>query len=70
MKSKLKAENLGTTIIKPTDQLIEQPFNITFTWNKETIKIDLKKGNDLFKIAFLFSKFLNKNGIEHNITKE
>lgn len=65
MKSKLKAENLGTTVIKQTNQLTEQPFNITFSWNKESIKIQLKNGEDLFKIAYLFSKFLTKNEIDH-----
>ena len=65
MKSKLKAENLGTTVIKQTDQLIEQPFNITFTWNKQSIKIQLTNGEDLFKIAYLFSEFLTKNEIDH-----
>jgi len=67
MKNKLKDQNLGTTVIKATD-IIEEPFNITFTWNKESIKIQLTNGEDLFKIAYLFSKFLDKNDINNTVT--
>lgn len=67
MKHQLKFKNLGTTVIKETD-IKEDPFNITFNWNKESIKIQLTNGEDLFKIAYLFSKFLDKNDINHTIT--
>lgn len=68
MKSKLKAKNLGTTLIKPTNKIIQQPFHITFNWNEESITIQLKNGEDLFKIAHLFTKFLTKNEIEYIIS--
>ena len=64
------SENLGTTVIKPKDEFFEEPFNITFTWKKESIKIELKKGKDLFKIARLLSIFLTKNKIDHRLSNE
>jgi hypothetical protein len=59
------SENLGTTVIKQKDEFFEEPFSISFYYNKETIKIQLQNGEDIFKIALAFSKFLNKNDIEH-----
>jgi len=62
------SENLGTTVIRQKDKLFEgfeEPFSISFHYNKETIKIQLQNGEDIFKIALEFSKFLNKNKIEH-----
>jgi hypothetical protein len=70
MKSKFAASNLATTVISTNDQILEQPFNITFTWKKESIKIELKKGEDLFKIARLLSIFLTKNKIDHRLSNE
>ncbi len=67
MKSKLKAKNLGTTVIKPK-KIIQQPFYITFNWNEESITIQLKNGEDIFKIAHLFTEFLTKNEIEYIIS--
>jgi hypothetical protein len=61
----MKPSNLGTTVIEQKDEFFEEPFSISFHYNKETIKIQLQNGEDIFKIALEFSKFLNKNKIEH-----
>jgi hypothetical protein len=61
----MKPSNLGTTVIEQKNEFFEEPFSISFHYNKLTIKIQLENGEDIFKIAFLFSKFLNKNEIEH-----
>ena len=61
----MKPSNLGTTVIEQKDEIFEEPFSISFHYNKLTIKIQLENGEDIFKIALAFSKFLNKNNIEH-----
>lgn len=59
------SENLGTTVIEQKDQFLQEAFSIAFYYNKEKITIQLTNGEDIFKIAYLFSKFLDKNDISH-----
>jgi hypothetical protein len=44
------------------------PFNIGFSWDNKKVDISLKNGNDVFKLANAFMEWLDKNGIEYNIS--
>ena len=50
-----------TTIIQPT------PFSITFSWQGDTVKVELVNGEDVLKLADILSKVLTENNIEHKI---
>ena len=55
----------------PNFKALEQtPFSITFSWEGETITIELKQGKDVLKVASVFSLMLTENGIEHNIKRQ
>ena len=47
----------------------ELPFNISFSYKSDTIKITLVNGEDLLKIAMLLSELMTKNGIQNKIEK-
>jgi hypothetical protein len=44
-------------------------FMLSFTWQDETIAIQLVNGGDVLKLADIFSKMLTENNIEHKIIK-
>ena len=46
------------------------PFSISFRWLNEEITIVLKNGEDILKVANLFSKMLTDNYIEHTIKQQ
>lgn len=46
------------------------PFSITFSFEDKHISLQLMNGEDIFKLADLFSEVLTKNNIEHKITKQ
>ena len=50
-----------TTYIQPT------PFSITFSWQGDTVKVELVNGEDVLKLADILSKVLTENNIEHKI---
>jgi len=43
------------------------PFNVVFSWEDKSVNISLKNGNDIFKLANVFMKWLDNNEIEYNI---
>jgi hypothetical protein len=43
------------------------PFAITFSWKDNYTKIQLVNGDDVLKLADIFSKILTENNIEHKI---
>jgi len=47
--------------VKPT------PFNINFSWDGKEVDVSLKNGNDIFKLANAFMKWLDANEIEYNV---
>ena len=50
--------------------LIPNPFSIIFTWNEMQIKVELDNGEDILKLAILFSNFLTNNDIPNTINKD
>lgn len=49
------------------DQL--KKFFLSFTWQDQTVAIQLVNDGDVLKLADIFSKMLTDNNIEHNIIK-
>jgi hypothetical protein len=66
-EDKLKMADTGGYTIKG---FIPSPFSITFSWEGESITIELKEGKDVLKLASVFSLMLTENGIEHNIKQQ
>jgi hypothetical protein len=67
-------ESTDNKLILPNDDLrvmsLEPlPFAITFSWKDNYTKIQLVNGDDVFKLADIFSKMLTENNIEHKIIK-
>ena len=56
--------NIGNTFIYQTTPT---PFNIRFSWDDKEVDISLKDGNDIFKLANKFMKWLDMNKIEYNV---
>jgi hypothetical protein len=54
-------DSVITTTIQPT------PFSITFSWQGDTVKVELVNGEDVLKLADILSKVLTENNIEHKI---
>jgi len=52
---------VGNQGVKPT------PFNIKFAWDNKEVDVSLKNGNDIFKLANAFMKWLDANEIEYNV---
>ena len=53
--------NVGIGLTKPT------PFHINFSWDGKTVDVTLKDGNDVFKLANAFMKWLDTNEIEYSV---
>lgn len=43
----------------------QEPFSITFTWMDKYATVKLKNGEDVLKLADIFSNMLIENGIEN-----
>ncbi len=56
-----------TLNIQSSETLIEQPFGVTFNWQYKSITVKLKNGEDVLKLANIFSNMLTENGIENTI---
>ena len=54
-------DSVITTTTQPT------PFSITFSWQGDTVKVELVNGEDVLKLADILSKVLTENNIEHKI---
>lgn len=74
--NKLEFNNEDTTVgmneSNPigTLTLVDSPFNITFNWKEKTVKVELENGEDVLRLATIFSDMLTTNKIAHKITHE
>jgi hypothetical protein len=57
------------TDLQPIITLTPTPFSTTFSWQGNAIKVELVNGEDVLKLADIFSKMLTENNIEHKIIK-
>jgi hypothetical protein len=53
--------------MKFNNKLYLEPFSITFSWKDQSMKIQLQNGEDILKLAKLFSDILQANGIVNTI---
>ena len=61
-----QTSNSWTTKI-PTLNLSPTPFSVTFNWQGQYITVQLESGEDVLKLAQLFSDFLSSNGIPNKV---
>jgi hypothetical protein len=54
---------------EPILSLKETPFAISFSWKDKVIKVELENGEDVLKLATIFSDMLSLNGIPHKVNK-
>ena len=59
--------NIGNTFVYNGPTIDQQPFNIRFNWDNKEVVVSLKDGNDIFKLANKFMKWLDMNEIEYNV---
>jgi hypothetical protein len=50
--------------------LYDQRFSVTFTWNETSITVRLDNGEDVLKLAQVFSNALTNSGIPNTLTNE
>jgi hypothetical protein len=58
-----------STYNQPTIRLIDYPFKVTFTWEEKQIAVQLDNGEDVLKLANLFSNFLTSNNIPNTVSE-
>ena len=52
------------------ESLYDQRFSVTFTWNETSITVRLDNGEDVLKLAQVFSNALTNSGIPNTLTNE
>jgi hypothetical protein len=58
----------GTFTFSP--KYIPEPFSITFSYEEEYVTVKLDNGEDVLKLAQIFSDMLSNNNIPNKIIKE
>jgi hypothetical protein len=59
-----------TGVFRFNPLLTPTPFSVTFTWSGKSITVQLENGEDVLKLANIFSEFLTNNGITNIIKNE
>jgi hypothetical protein len=57
-------------VFKTSDSMLAPnttPFSVTFSWQGQSITVQLEKGEDVLKLAKIFSDFLSSNYIHNKI---
>jgi hypothetical protein len=67
--SVFKTSNSGWTDTAKLN-LTPTPFSVTFTWSGKSITVQLENGEDVLKLANIFSEFLTNNCITNIIKNE
>ena len=67
--SVFKKSNSGWTDTA-TLKLTPTPFSVTFSWQEQRITVQLENGEDVLKLAQIFSDFLTRNGIPNKTINE
>jgi hypothetical protein len=57
-----------STTETPVINLPPIPFSVTFSWKEKSISVQLENGEDVLKLAHIFSEFLLNNGIPNKLT--
>ena len=59
-----------TSTFSFSPKYIEEPFSVTFSHKEEYITVKLDNGEDVLKLAQIFSDMLSNNNIPNKIIKE
>jgi hypothetical protein len=60
-------------VFKTSDSMLAlntTPFSVTFSWQGQRITVQLEQGEDVLKLAKIFSDFLTNNNIPNQIIKK
>jgi hypothetical protein len=52
------------------ESLYDRAFSVTFTWRETSITVKLDNGEDVLKLAQVFSNALTNSGIPNTLTNE
>jgi hypothetical protein len=52
------------------ESLYDRAFSVTFTWQETSITVKLDNGEDVLKLAQVFSNALTNSGIPNTLTNE
>lgn len=53
----------------PVVRFSDYPFSVTFSWKEKRIKVQLDNGEDVLKLAEIFSNMLTNSNIPNTITE-
>jgi hypothetical protein len=70
MENEFTASTLEKPVLILTQLSSPLPFSITFSWSGTAIKVELENGEDVLKLAQIFSDFLTSNDIANKVIKE
>jgi hypothetical protein len=63
---KLKIDTYNEPVLRLNS---DYPFSVTFSWKEKQIKVQLDNGEDVLKLAEIFSNMLTNNNIPNTITE-
>lgn len=63
---KLKIDTYNKPVLRLNT---DYPFSVTFSWKEKRIKVQLNNGEDVLKLAEIFSNMLTNNNIQNTITE-
>jgi len=66
----ISKSSTDTGILTLSPKYIEQPFSVTFSYKEEYVTVKLDNGEDVLKLAQIFSDILSNNNIPNKIIKE
>ncbi len=66
----ISKSSTDTGILTLSPKYIEQPFSVTFSYEEEYVTVKLDNGEDVLKLAQIFSDMLSNNNIPNKIIKE
>jgi hypothetical protein len=70
MENEFNASTLEKPVLILTQLSSPLPFSITFSWSGTEIKVQLENGEDVLKLAQIFSDFLTSNDIANKVIKK
>jgi hypothetical protein len=67
LASHFKNKTMNEEVKEGTTTIEAQPWGVQFTWKDKSVKITLKNGEDLIKVAEMISGLLTASGIENTL---
>jgi hypothetical protein len=70
MENEFTLSTSETPVLRLSPSSFPLPFSMTFSYNGTAIKVELENGEDVLKLAQIFSDFLTSNDIANKVIKE